>query len=99
MGPGDRRGGMTSDWVWDAFAVEPGGLTEDLRGVRHEATERKRQMQAHDRVYSDWDPGWTLEAYNVCCSASLAWPETRVDVEGGGGRTWSQPSTREQSPF
>lgn len=42
MGPGDCRGGMTSGWIWDAFAVEPGGLTEDLHGVRHEATERDR---------------------------------------------------------
>ena len=30
MGPGDRRGGMTGGWIWDAFAVEPGGLTEGL---------------------------------------------------------------------
>lgn len=61
---------------------------------------REREMQAHGTgVCSDWDPGWTLEVRSVSCSASLAWPETRVDVEWGDGRTWSQPSTREQSPF
>lgn len=61
---------------------------------------REREMQAHGTgVCSDWDSGWTLEVRSVSCSASLAWPETRVDVEWGDGRTWSQPSTREQSPF
>lgn len=70
------------------------------REVRHEATEREREMQAHGMgICSDWDPGWTLEVRSVSCSASLAWPEMRVDVEWGDGRTWSQPSTREQSPF
>lgn len=61
------------------------------REVRHEATERERDAGTWHGVCSDWDPGWTLEVRSVSCSASLAWPEMRVDVEWGDGGTWSGP--------
>lgn len=89
-GEGDKSG-----WIWDAFAVEPGRTCQGLgREVRHEATERERDEAHGMGICSDWDPGWTLEIRSVSCSASLAWPEMRVDVEWGDGRTWSQPSAK-----
>lgn len=42
------------------------------------------------------DPALTLEGNNVYCSAFLAWPEKRVDIEGSGG--WeASPSPRQGS--
>ena len=47
MGPGDRRGGMTGGWIWDAFAVEPGGLTEGLDGGCGMRPLRERERRRH----------------------------------------------------
>lgn len=66
--------------------------------MKHEVAER--EVQAAKRgACAEWDLGWTLEVNIVFCSASLAWPEKRVDLEVGDRRPQPQPMTRGQSPF